>query len=48
MYAARIQDIEVLRLEAIYHTDTVTRVQEGIMEMLNNRKAYQILTTEVG
>ena len=48
MYQEGIQDPEVLRLEAIYRTDIVRRVQEEIMEMLNSHRAYQILTTEVG
>ena len=41
MYKAGIQNVELLCLEAaIYRIDTVKRVQDEIMEMLNNRKAY--------
>ena len=32
----------------MYRTDKVRRVYKEIMEMLNNRRAYQILTTKVG
>ena len=48
MREIRIQDLEVLRLKTIYRMDTVRKVQEKAIEMLNSQKAYQILTAEVG